>query len=71
MWEAWEVWEVWEVWELVETSEININGEPLMEGLSDFINQRMEEWKVPGLAVAIVNNSEIIFFDILTALEGR
>ncbi|WP_287310273.1 serine hydrolase [Moorena sp. SIO1G6] len=32
-----------------------------MEGLSDFINQRMEEWKVPGLAVAIVHDSEIIF----------
>ncbi|WP_293052729.1 MULTISPECIES: serine hydrolase [unclassified Moorena] len=32
-----------------------------MEGLSEFINQRMEEWKVPGLAVAIVHDSQIIF----------
>ncbi|NEN97169.1 MAG: serine hydrolase [Moorea sp. SIO3I7] len=38
-----------------------MNGEQLMEGLSNFINQRMEEWKVPGLAVAIVHDSEIIF----------
>ncbi|WP_293105609.1 serine hydrolase [Moorena sp. SIOASIH] len=32
-----------------------------MEGLSDFINERMEEWKVPGLAIAIVHDSQIIF----------
>lgn len=32
-----------------------------MEGLREFINQAMQEWKIPGLAIAIVKDSEIIF----------
>lgn len=32
-----------------------------MQGLSEFINKAMQEWKIPGLAIAIVKNSEIIF----------
>lgn len=32
-----------------------------MEGLSEFINKTMPEWKVPGLAIAIVKESQVIF----------
>ncbi|MBD2445722.1 serine hydrolase [Nostoc sp. FACHB-152] len=32
-----------------------------MQGLSEFINKTMQQWKVPGLAIAIVKDNEIIF----------
>jgi CubicO group peptidase (beta-lactamase class C family) len=32
-----------------------------MQGLSEFINKTMQEWKIPGLAIAIVEDSQIIF----------
>ncbi|MEH2180526.1 serine hydrolase [Nostoc sp.] len=32
-----------------------------MQGLSEFINKAMQEWKIPGLAIAIVKDSKIIF----------
>ncbi|MBW4498122.1 MAG: serine hydrolase [Scytonema hyalinum WJT4-NPBG1] len=32
-----------------------------MQGLSEFINEAMQEWKVPGLAIAIIKDSQIIF----------
>ncbi|HAX76727.1 MAG TPA: serine hydrolase [Cyanobacteria bacterium UBA11372] len=32
-----------------------------MEGLSEFINDRMPQWNVPGLAIAIVKDNQIIF----------
>ncbi len=32
-----------------------------MQGLSEFIHKAMQEWKVPGLAIAIVKDGEIIF----------
>ncbi len=32
-----------------------------MQGLSEFINLTMQEWKIPGLAIAIVKDSQIIF----------
>ncbi|UNU23723.1 serine hydrolase [Microcoleus vaginatus] len=32
-----------------------------MQGLSEFINKAMQEWKIPGLAIAIVKDSQIIF----------
>jgi CubicO group peptidase (beta-lactamase class C family) len=32
-----------------------------MQRLSEFINEAMQEWKVPGLAIAIVKDSQIIF----------
>ena len=32
-----------------------------MEWLREFINETMQEWKVPGLAIAIVKDNEIIF----------
>jgi CubicO group peptidase (beta-lactamase class C family) len=32
-----------------------------MEWLREYINARMPEWKVPGLAIAIVKDSEVIF----------
>lgn len=32
-----------------------------MQGLSEFINQEIYEWKVPGLAIAIVKDSQIIY----------
>ncbi|MEM8779426.1 MAG: serine hydrolase [Cyanobacteria bacterium P01_G01_bin.49] len=32
-----------------------------MEGLNKFINEAMQEWKIPGLAIAIIKDTEIIF----------
>lgn len=32
-----------------------------MQGLSEFINKTMQEWKISGLAIAIVKDSQIIF----------
>ncbi|NEU72310.1 serine hydrolase [Hassallia byssoidea VB512170] len=32
-----------------------------MQSLSEFINKTMQQWKVPGLAIAIVKDNEIIF----------
>ncbi|KAB8330820.1 beta-lactamase family protein [Scytonema tolypothrichoides VB-61278] len=32
-----------------------------MQGLSEFINKTIQEWKVPGLAIAIIKDSQIIF----------
>ncbi|WP_414583481.1 serine hydrolase [Scytonema sp. PCC 10023] len=32
-----------------------------MQGLREFINEAMQEWKVPGLAIAIIKDSQIIF----------
>lgn len=32
-----------------------------MQGLNEFIDQAMREWKIPGLAIAIVKDSQIIF----------
>ena len=32
-----------------------------MQRLSEFINEAMQEWKVPGLAIAIIKDSQIIF----------
>lgn len=32
-----------------------------MQGLSEFINKAMQEWNIPGLAIAIVKDREIIF----------
>ena len=32
-----------------------------MQGLSEFIDKAMQEWKIPGLAIAIVKDSQIIF----------
>ena len=32
-----------------------------MQGLSEFINKAMQEWNIPGLAIAIVKDSQIIF----------
>ena len=32
-----------------------------MEWLRDFINNTIQEWKVPGLAIAIVQANQIIF----------
>jgi hypothetical protein len=29
-----------------------------MQGLSEFINKTMQEWKIPGLAIAIVEDSQ-------------
>jgi CubicO group peptidase (beta-lactamase class C family) len=34
-----------------------------MQGLSEFINKAMQEWEIPGLAIAIVKDSQIIFCD--------
>lgn len=34
-----------------------------MQGLHEFINDAMQDWKVPGLAIAIVQDSQIIFCD--------
>jgi CubicO group peptidase (beta-lactamase class C family) len=33
---------------------------PELEGLDSFIQERMEEWKVPGLAIAVVRDGEIL-----------
>ncbi|WP_225912422.1 serine hydrolase domain-containing protein [Nostoc flagelliforme] len=32
-----------------------------MQGLSEFISKAMQEWKIPGLAIAIIKDSKIIF----------
>lgn len=32
-----------------------------MQGLKTFINKAMQEWKIPGLAIAIIKDSKIIF----------
>lgn len=32
-----------------------------MQGLNEFIDKAMQEWKVPGLAITIVKDGEIIF----------
>ena len=32
-----------------------------MRGLTEFINEAMREWNLPGLAIAIVKDSQIIF----------
>ncbi len=32
-----------------------------IQGLSEFINLTMQQWKIPGLAIAIVKDSQIIF----------
>jgi CubicO group peptidase (beta-lactamase class C family) len=33
---------------------------PELDGLNDFILQRMEEWKVPGLAITVVRGGEVL-----------
>ncbi len=33
---------------------------PALEGLDGFITDQMEEWKVPGLAIAIVQDGKVI-----------
>ncbi|MBD2515013.1 serine hydrolase [Nostoc sp. FACHB-973] len=32
-----------------------------MQGITAFINKTMQEWKVPGLAIAVIKDSKIIF----------
>ncbi len=32
-----------------------------MQGLREFIDKTMQEWKIPGLAIAIVKESRMIF----------
>ncbi len=32
-----------------------------LEGFSDFVAEKMEEWTVPGLAIAVVKNGEVVF----------
>ncbi|HEY9669882.1 MAG TPA: serine hydrolase [Waterburya sp.] len=32
-----------------------------MQGLREFINEAMQEWKIPGLAIAIIKDNQIIF----------
>ena len=32
-----------------------------LEGFSEFVNKAMKEWKVPGLAMAIVKDGKVIF----------
>lgn len=32
---------------------------PSLEGLDDFINQAMKDWKVPGLALAVIENGKV------------
>jgi CubicO group peptidase (beta-lactamase class C family) len=33
---------------------------PSLDGLDDFINQAMKDWKVPGLAIAVVRDDKVI-----------
>lgn len=34
---------------------------PQFEGIDSFIAEKMADWSVPGLAIAIVKDKEIIF----------
>ena len=33
----------------------------ILEGLADFVEEMLAEWKVPGAAVAVVQDGEIVF----------
>ncbi|MDH5468835.1 MAG: hypothetical protein OEY25_15595, partial [Candidatus Aminicenantes bacterium] len=35
--------------------------EESLKGFSEFVNATMQEWKVPGLAIAIVKDGKVIF----------
>lgn len=32
-----------------------------LEGIEDFIEKAIKDWKIPGLAIAIVKNDELVF----------
>src|SRR5579859_2685916 len=36
-------------------------GEPKLQGFGDFVHATMQDWKVPGLAIAIVKDGELVF----------
>jgi CubicO group peptidase (beta-lactamase class C family) len=42
-----------------------------MQGLSEFINHTMPEWNVPGLAIAIVKDNQIIFCEGFGLRDGN
>lgn len=44
-----------------QKSDVCVKRERVMEWLSELINTTMQEWNVPGLAIAIVKDNEILF----------